>query len=332
LTYGQYLPVAAGSGLGGTGSGYGTTGVWAGLSDHTLLTDQNASSTTTFTPTSGATYTNKTVYGQIVPPTSHGSDITFSNCLLRGAPSWSTLGSAIVKADNTRTGTGKLILKDCEIWPQTPSYYIDGIRGNRLQIERCWIHDTTDGVVLYATPSQNSGVCNSNMYGSIVERLRYTYPDLEHSDGTHNDCLALPGGKNINVKGNLFYGSSVDLPGSGTNPSHPALQATGMNYGACVLPTLTVSNPIDTSVVVEENWLWGSKTQLNVSVANIVCTWRNNRRYRAVANIPTDQQYWSRIAVRAGNGVSPLTDTWVDGPYVGQFLSEPRDRGLAFNA
>jgi hypothetical protein len=330
--YGQYLPVAGGTGLGGTGNGYGTAGVWCGLTDESVLTDLNSAATATFTPTSGTTYTDKTIYGQIVPPTSHGSDIIFQNCLLRGPSTWPSLGMAVVKADNTRSGTGRVILRDCEIWPQTYSDKCDGVRGNRVLIERCWIHDTVDGVVLYATTSQNSGVANSHMYGSVIERLRYMYPDLEHSDGTHNDCVALPGGKTINVKGNLLYGSSTDTPGSGINPSHPQLQATGMNYGACVLPTSTVSNPPDASVVVEENWMWGSKTQLNISVANITCTWRNNRRYRAVANIPTDQQYWSRIAVRAGNGVSVLTDTWVDGPYVGQFLSEPRDRGLAFNA
>lgn len=332
LVYGQYMPEAAGTGIGGTGNNYGATGVTCGLSNASLLTDYNASSTSTVTLTSGVPITDKRVYGYLRPPTSHGQDIVLTNCLLRGGPTAPGVTEAIVKADNTRSGTGRIILRDCEIWPQAPGLIVDGVRGNRITLERCWIHDVIDGAVLYATTSQNSGNANCNMYGCVVERLRYMFPDTEHSDGTHTDCLALPGGKNINVKGNLFYGSSVDLPGSGTNPTHPQLQATGMCYGACVLPTSTVSNPMDLSVIVEENWMWGSKTQLNVPIANMVCTWRNNKRYRAVANIPTDQQFWSRFAVRAGNGIVVNNDTWVDGPYIGQVLTEPRDLGIHFNA
>lgn len=331
LTYGQYLPIAAGSGIGGTGNNYGIAGVYAGLTDHTILTDQNAASTATFTPTSGTTYTDKTVYGQIVPPTSHGSDIIFQNCLLRGAPTWSTLGSAIVKADQARSGTGRLILRDCEIWPQTPSYYIDGIRGNRLLIERCWIHDTTDGAVAYATTSQNSGVANFYMYGTVIERLRYMYPDLEHSDGTHNDCVSVVGGKNINLKGNLFYGSSVDLPGSGTNPTHPQIQASGNVNGQGILISNTVSNPLDLSVIIEENWFWGGNSQVAIN-SNQTCIFRNNRHYRAVFVGSTSSGYWIRYTLRAGNGVAANNSTWVDGPYAGQVLTEPRDKGVTFTA
>jgi hypothetical protein len=326
------MPIAGGSGIAGTGDNYGTAGVYAGLTDHTILTDLNSAATTSFTPTSGTTYTDKTIYGDIVPPTSHGADIIFQNCLLRGSPNTRTATAAIVKADNTRSGTGRVILRDCEIHPQMPSLWLDGVRGNRVLIERCWIHDVIDGFAPYALTSQNSGVANSHMYGSVVDRLRYMMPDVEHtspSDGTHNDCVAVNGGKNINIKGNFLKGSSVDLPGAGTNPTHPQIQASGYNNGQCVLITNTVSNPLDNSVIIEENWFWGANQQVGIN-SNQTCILRNNRHYREVFVGSTSSGYWIRFTQRAGNGVTANTDTWVNGPYAGQVLTEPRDKGINY--
>lgn len=339
LVYGQYLPEAAGVGIGGTGSNFGVTGVTCGLSDSSALTDYNASSTQTLTLASGTTITDKTIYGDIRPSTTHGQDIVLTNCLLRGGPHVPSAIDAVVKADQSRTGTGKIILIDCEIWPQLACLNREGTRGNRIEIYRTWIHDVIDGLTPYATTSQNSGQARARMYGSIVERLRYHYPDYVngvsgaawHSDGTHNDCVAISGGKDIIIKGNLLMCNSVDLPGTGTNPTHPQLQATGHAYGAGVIITNTVSNPLDNTVIVEENWLWGGKANFNIK-PDMVCIVRNNRHYREAPVISSDSQFWWRYDLRAGNGVVADNSTWVNGPYIGQVLTEPRDLGVHFNA
>lgn len=334
LVYGQYLPEAAGTGLGGTGNGYGSTGVTCGLSNASLLTNYNASSTPTVTLTSGVPITDKTIYGYVRPPASHGQDIILTNCLLRGGPTAPGTTEAIVKADQPRSGTGRIILRDCEIWPQTPGLIVDGVRGNRVVVERCWIHDVIDGFVPYATTSQNSGNAFSYMRGTVVERLRYMFPDTEHIDGAHQDAVAISGGKEIGIKGNLLYGSSVDLPGSGTNPTHPQIQAAGYAHGAGVIVTNTVSNPLDNTVIVEENWIWGFLSHANIK-SNMTMIWRNNKHYRAVFidTVPpiSSSGYWCRYDFPVSTGVTIDNDTWVDGPYIGNVLTLPQDLGIHHN-
>lgn len=334
LVYGQYLPQAAGAGIGGTGSNYGTSGVTAGLINSSLLSNHNASSTPTLTLTDGQILTDKTVYGYLRLPSTHNSDIVLTNCLVRGGPTAPGTTEAIVKADNTRSGTGRLILRDCEVWPQAPGLIVDGVRGNRIVLERCWIHDVIDGFVPYATPSQNSGNAFSYMWGTVVERMRYMFPDTEHTDGTHNDLVAISGGKEIGIKGNLLYGSSVDLPGSGANPTHPQIQASGYMNGACIIVTDTVGNPLNNTVIVEENWFWGGLTHANIK-SNMTMIWRNNRHYRAVFidTVPpiSSSGYWCRYDFPVSTGVTINNDTWVDGPYAGNVLTLPQDLGIHHN-
>lgn len=330
LVYGDYLPAA------------GTT---AGLLNPTLLSDYNAASTQTLTLPDGVTIENKTIYGDLRLPTAHTADIVLRNCKLRGGPHVPTSNDAVVKADAARTGSGRLVIIDSEVSPQVPALNRDGIRGNRLQVERTWIHDTIDGFTAYATTAMNSGNAYSYLFGSIVENLRYGNPDYdngvsgatEHIDGTHNDCVALPGGKQIGIKGNLLKGTSTNLAGAGTNPTHPQIQASGYSYGACILISSEVSNPPDATVVVEKNWMYGALSHLNIK-ANLTATVRNNRHYRAVFVDPdtsdgnSSSGYWIRYDQRAGNGVVIDSDVWVDGPYAGTVLVEPRDHGMAFNA
>lgn len=331
LVYGQYIPEAA--------AAAGTDGVTAGLLDASLLTDYNSPATTTLTLTDGATFANKTVYGDLRGPSVHNTDIVFSNCRLRGGNHVPTTNDSVINASGTRTGAGKIILVDCEIDPQLPALNRDGIRGNRWRAERTWIHDVIDGVVPYATTGQNSGNAYVDLLGCVIENLRYGYPDYdngvsgatEHTDGTHNDCVAISGGKQILVKGNLIKCTATNLPGAGTNPSHPNLPASGFGHGQAVLITNTVSNPLDLTVIVEQNWLMGGLHAVFIN-PNQTAVLRNNRIYRAsyVGTSPTYSGYWLRWQQRAGNGVVNDQNVWVDGPYAGQVLTEPRDRGCNF--
>jgi hypothetical protein len=333
LVYGQYEPQAA-------GTSWGSTGVSCGLSNAGILTNHNSSATQTLTLTDGQTIQDKIVYGFLRPPNTHNTDIVIENCLLRGGVAAPTGDDAILKADLNRTGTGRVILRDCELWPQTAamSEFTNGVRGHRVVVERCWIHDVVDGFIPYATTAMNSGNAFSYLYGSLIERLTYTYPDVAHSDGTHNDCVAVSGGKEMGIKGNLLRCTSIDLPGSGTNPTHPQLQGTNTGlgdgtafaYGACVIITNTVSNPLNNTVIVEENYMFGGRAHLNVK-PNMTCIVRNNKHYRTPYTISSDAQFWYRYDQRSGNGVVANNSTWIDGPYVGQVLIEPRDRGVHFN-
>ena len=121
------------------------------------------------------------------------------------------------------------------------------------------------------------------------------YPDYdngvsgaaEHTDGTHNDCLVLSGGKNVTIKGNLIKATSVHLPGSGNSPTHTDIHTvvlpdgTNHAHGQGMLISNEAANPTDPTVVVEDNWWLGGLAQVAIS-ANMSATFRNNIHYRSV--------------------------------------------------
>jgi hypothetical protein len=166
------------------------------------------------------------------------------------------------------------------------------------------------------------------------------YPDTEHSNGTHNDCLVV-GSKGVWAKGNLLRGTSVDLPGSGTNPDHPQIQASGYSFGQCVLVTYTGTQP-NATTIVEENWMYGANAHISyIDGLDITttATVRNNQHYREVFVGSTSSGYWIRYNPRGVPGSSDPSqrlaayptsgERWVNGPYSGNLLATPRDLGIS---
>lgn len=345
--YGQYLPVVGEASVGGT----------AGLLDRSKLQNWNSPTTNTVTLTDGLKLKDKIIWGDVMPPSVHNIDIELDNCLFKGGNYVPSFNYAVIRADQPRSGNGRLIVRDSEVDPQLPSLNRDGIRGNKLLAERNYVHDIIDGLSAYAGPTTNGGNAYSYFYGNVVRRHRYFFPDYvngvsgtppssvvypakpadwEHNDGPHTDGGVCNGCKQAAWKGNLFDGTSVDLPGTGTNPQHPQMQAAGYANGSGFILTNTVGTEPDATVVVEENWFKGYNAHINIK-ANKTATVRNNRHFRDVYVDPdrtdgnSSSGYWIRYDQRAGNGTVITTDVWVDGPYSGQVLVEPRDRGVHFN-
>jgi hypothetical protein len=289
------------------------------------------------TLTNGLQLADKVIYGDIRLPSQHTQDIILRNCKLRGGPHIPSSNDAVVKADSTRSSTGRLILVDCEISPQKPALNRDGLRGNRWWAFRTYCHDTIDGFFGYALTTQNNlagqvgaGVADVRAMGCITERLRYGFPDYrngvsgtdpatytwgdptpsdwEHNNGTHNDNFVL-GSKGVWAKGNLFRGTSVDLavgeamPSGaviGQNPEHPQIQASGYSFGQNVLITYTGSQCNSTSIF-EENWLYGANAHISVIDGNTgTAVIQNNRHYREVFVGSTSSGYWIRYPPGGG--------------------------------
>ena len=63
---------------------------------------------------------------------------------------------------------------------------------------------------------------------------------------------------------------------------------------------------------------------------DVSLTLRGNRHYHSVAQRPgVFAGYWMRFDDMKTNRVQGLnTSTWIDGPYAGQVLTQPRDRGI----
>lgn len=316
LVYGDYEPDTT------------TTGVPTG----TTLTDYNASSVNAVTIPVGAVITEKRIYG----------DITFAGaaelyrCELVGGNNTITSGNtAVVNCNNTRTGITKLT--DCTIVPRKESNGRDCVLGKQYELYRCYLAKGIDGCGIYSI-SASAPACNVRVYGCLIEDLTYVYPDnitKSHLDGTHNDCIQIQGGTNIHVLGNSLRGTSHALAGTGTNPSKPWLIGQGYNNGAGIIIQNNTGAGIDNTTLIEKNWFRGALSHFNIK-PNIAFVATNNKHYRATAvQSGVWSGYWVRFDQRAGVTVQGLTSaissTWVDGPYSGQTLVEPRDKGITYD-
>lgn len=316
LVYGDYEPDAT------------TAGVPAG----TVLTDYNSPATNAVTIPNGALITDKRIYGDV---TFAGSAELF-RCELVGGNNTITSGNVgILRCTNTRTGIAKLT--DCTIKPRQESNGRDCALGKQYELYRCHLSGGIDGCGIYST-STTAPNCDVKVYGCLIEDLTYVYPDTittSHTDGTHNDCIQIQGGRNIHILGNSLRGTAHALTGTGSNPQKPWLIGQGYNNGAVLIVQNNTGAGIDNTVLIEKNWLRGGLAHFNIKPAMTFLA-PNNKHYRATAvQSGTWSGYWTRFDQRSGTNVPGLTSgissTWVDGPYAGQLLAEPRDRGIHYN-
>lgn len=316
LTYGGYEPDSS------------TTGIIPG----TVLSDYNPTTAETVIIPNGATITSKRIYGIIT----FAGDAFLNNCRLYGGTRTITSGNtAVVNCNNTRTGIG--VLQDCEIAPRVQTNGLDGILGKQFEAYRCHISGGVDGVGIYTT-STSSPSAKAKVVGSLIEDLTYVYPDTitpSHTDGTHNDCIQIQGGKDILIKGNSLRGTSHALAGTGTNPVKPWLIGLGYCNGSCVIVQNNTGAGIDSTVIIEDNYTYGALTHYNIKPGiTFIC--RNNHLYRATAQYTGWSGYWARFddhtSTATGLNSGTLSNHWVDGPYAGALLAEPRDAGIHYNA
>ena len=213
LVYGAYKPDAT------------TTGVLPGTA--LVAWDKTPSTTNTYVLDSshnGKTYQNVIIYGDL-SVTATG-DVTFINCEFVGGSHVPGTQSGVIDCNPARTGTGKLILKDCTISPRKRSLNRDCIVGRRFRIERCDLSGGIDGVGAFCE-SKNGTATNVDVLGCFIHDLSYLYPDYAngvsgstlHSDGSHNDGIQIQGGANIWVKGNNIECTGRKM--TGTHPTYP---------------------------------------------------------------------------------------------------------------
>ena len=316
LVYGGYEPTAA------------TTGVIPG----TVLSDYNSPTVNAVTIPAGAHIISKRIYGDV----QFAGDALVENCRLYGGAQVITSGNtAVVNCNNTRTGIA--VLKDCEIVPRTETNGRDCVLGKQFELYRCRLSGGVDGVGIYTTSTTATSAA-AKVIGCLIEDLTYVYPDTittSHTDGTHNDGIQLQGGRDVQIKGNAIYGTTHALAGTGTNPAKPWLIGQGYVNGSCVIVQNNTGAGIDDTVIIEDNWLKGALTHLNVK-PGIRFIYRNNHHYRATAQATGWSGYWVRFDDHSTTVTGLTTGTnnnrWLDGPYALAALVEPRDSGVHYNA
>lgn len=325
LVYGTYIPDGT------------TCGVLPGSS----LSEWNDPSTDVVT--FSATFppiNNKIIYGDIKNAIPGNTDVYLNNCLLVGGNHIPSTNSGVLDCNPSRTGTGRIILTDCTIAPRRPSLNRDCAVGKRFSLFRCELRDGIDCVGIFTTVAgENADVTVMGCWG---HSMPYFYPDYKngvsgaagHTDGTHNDNVQLQGGGNVQIKGNLWEATSYLGSGSASNPSKPWLIGQGYSNGACItIQDNTGAGITGNTVVIEDNWFKGGLSQVNIK-PGLAFILRNNHHYRATAQLSgTWAGYWIRLDDHTST-VTGLTSNnrWVDGPYTGNLLTEPRDLGIHYNA
>ncbi|MBK7861219.1 MAG: discoidin domain-containing protein [Archangiaceae bacterium] len=283
-----------------------TTGVRAG----TTLTPYNTSGADLVISRDGTVLENLDIYGDIKV---RARNVVIRNSRLRGGKAIPSGNTGIVDANSAEVFN--LLVEDCTLTPDRPSYYRDGIVGHEYTARRNHIYRTNDGLGIFARPG-GSGVANVTAEANYIHTLTYWSwdPVPSHTDGTHNDCVQIQGGANIHLIGNTIKCDQVDGVGSGPSPR-------GNHAGQGVLVQQNVF-PVS-NVVIEKNWLddAGATLKLNNTVggyASISAVVRDNLFGRNQYDYNVGSQYvirlydWSASLIDGVNQPGNTTNRWED--------------------
>jgi nitrous oxidase accessory protein NosD len=253
----------------GTSPYYGTPGTYkpsaatTGVPTDVTLTTYNGNMIIT---TPGTVLDSLDVFGFIQVRT---ANVTIRNCRVRGLGG-GTNNTGLILA--THSAVQNLVVQDCTLVPDTPSYWLDGIMGHDYTATRCNVYNLVDGFGGYNTYNPG-GPINVYLYSNYVHDLSYFSPDPNHpSDNqTHNDCFQPQGGSNIRVIGNNFQAFYSTDPTVGTQ-NQPRPQAnSAIQYNANV-GTIT-------DCWVTNNWFDGGGITVNVATPSTDIGRINNNQF-----------------------------------------------------
>ncbi len=292
-----------------------TTGVIPG----TTLTPYNTGGADLIITQEGRVLQNLDVYGDIKV---RARNVVIRNCRLRGGKQIPSSNTGIVDANSG--SCYNLLVEDCTIIPDRPSYYRDGIVGHEYTARRNRITRTNDGLGVFNRPG-GPVQANVTIEGNYVNQLTFWSNDPAHSDGTHNDAIQVQGGENIRIVGNTLVGSIVTGAGSAPSPR-------GTHGGCTIMLQQNVAKL--NNVLVEKNWVDDGQTSINIAVGSkypdIVVTVQNNFLGRNQYDYGSGSKYPVRIISRSRSKVTGLfTNKWEDNNVN---LAEGRNLGIRYDS
>lgn len=294
-----------------------------GIPPTTVLTQLGSSGTDLIITADNTVIDGKDIYGDIKI---RARNVTIRNSRLRGGRYIPASNTGIVDCNSVLCFNATIT--NCEIIPDQPSYYRDGIVGHEYTATYNEVAFTNDGFGIFNKPG---GVPEANvtvMY-NYVHDLTYWDNDPAHSDGTHNDCVQVQGGRNILIAWNTLVCTGVIPAGHGGDSTKPGCPAPH-GHGAAIVLQNNTSTPL-VNCVVEDNWL--DDGNATVTIHDVNATVRRNKFGRNAwpyQNIPGKQQYFIRINNRTAQTITGLdTNVWED---TGLPLVEGRTGGIWYNA
>lgn len=223
-----------------------TSGVIAGstLQPFNMTTDITQGGT----PQAPKVYENLEIFGNVNVRASY---VTIRNCRIWGAAGAAPAYDPLVSFEGDGFVGG--IVEDCDIRPQTPHYFRDGIAGNNYTARRNNVSAVTDGfgVMNFANPNSAHNVF---IQGNYVHDLAYrSTPASVQSDlHTHNDGIQIHSGSNIWIQGNNIQGFTDP---SVSDLANPYASSGNQITGQCTLAQTTRSSL--SGVHILDNWYDG---------------------------------------------------------------------------
>ena len=298
---------------------YKPTSANTGVITGTVLKAHNTSYADLIITTDGTVLENLDIYGDIKV---RARNVIIRNCRLRGGKHIPGSNTGIVDANSG--SCYNLLVEDCTIIPDRPSYYRDGIVGHEYTARRNRIKRTNDGLGIFNKPG-GSVYANVTAEGNYINELTYWSNDPAHSDGTHNDGIQVQGGENIRIVGNTVVGSIVTGAGSAPSPR-------GTHGGCTIMLQQNVAKL--RNVLVEKNWVDDGQTSINIAVgskySDIVVTVQNNFLGRNQYDFGGGSKYPIRIISKSRSKVTGLfTNKWEDN---GVYLAEGKYSGIRYDS
>jgi hypothetical protein len=166
--------------------------------------------------TTGGTYENLDIAGFMLIRTS--DPVVIRNCRIRGWDkpfSGSNSNTALVNCDNGLVSN--VIIEDCELIPDYPSSYVNGIIGHHYTARRNHIRNVVDFFEV-RNAANPSGPVNVNIWANYCHDFAYFTPDPAGGGrpNTHNDAIQYNFGQYLDLTGNVLIGNGS--PNAGTPP------------------------------------------------------------------------------------------------------------------
>jgi hypothetical protein len=157
----------------------------------------------------------------------YADNVTIKNSFIRGGIGGPTNLALLANY----WGAKNLTVTDTTLAASTPSYYIDGIKGGNMTLERVNVYDVVDSIQIIGG---NTTVRDSYLHGN-----KHFVPDPLQPDGkSHDDNVQIQSGSNILLTGNSFSGafnSGVMITQDGGKVSNVQITKNYLSGGACTV-------------------------------------------------------------------------------------------------
>lgn len=178
-------------------------------------------------------------------------------CKIRGGAAV-TSGGDVGLVDCSAAAVRDALIEDCELVPDNPSAWVNGIRGHDFTEQRNNIHGVVDGIDYF--PAVAGGVLNAFSLASWVHDLGGWGPDSIGRVWVHADCRQCPGGTGLTIIGCADYGFFDPTIGQASNPAvNPNYPQ--MNTNSVMQVTQNSGNM--RGLMWTDSWVYGGGASLN---------------------------------------------------------------------